>query len=393
MTRDGITRLVIAGLALAGGLWLANATEWVEVKVDKPPGGAAARDNFFATELVLKNMGVRVERRQSLDALPPLGTRLLLTTQEWELFPQRAEQLRGWVEAGGHLVLPAGLTKHRDLDPWMPIRSVEGPRIKDLPARRVPAKEAFCRELREPTALQAPGSDGQAYRLCAVPLGDELQARDGVAPQWQLTGPRGTEMLRAPLGRGSVTAFTSFALLANREVLLADHALALATALQLESGSSVWLVTEEARAPLLAWLWQTGWIALLLALAALALWLWRGAVRFGPVGAAPALQRRSMREQVAGTGAFLQQNGTAALHAAQLRALLEAARNRLPGFAAQSPVAAPQVIARATGLDANALTRAMQSGARVPERLPAELELLEAARRRLLQAQAQQRTP
>jgi hypothetical protein len=198
-------------------------------------------------------------------------------------------------------------------------------------------------------------------------------------------------MLRVPLGQGSVTAFGPDLLLQNAQVLQADHALALARALQLERGSVVWLVTEEARLPLLAWVWQNAWAAVLLALAAVALWLWRGAVRFGPVGATPAPQRRSMREQVAGTGAFLQQHGTAALHAAQMRALLEAARSRLPGFAQLAPAYAPQAIARATALDANALARALLPGPRPPERLPAELELLEAARRRLLHPQ--QRKP
>jgi hypothetical protein len=169
----------------------------------------------------------------------------------------------------------------------------------------------------------------------------------------------------------------------NNEVLRADHALALATALQLEPGSTVWLVTEEARPPLLAWLWANGWVALLLVLAAAAAWLWRAAVRFGPVGAVPPPQRRSMKEQVAGTGAFLRRHGTAALHAAQLRALLETARARLPGFASLDAAAANQAIAKAAALDAAALARASQPGRRTPDRLPADLELLETARRRL----------
>ena len=179
----------------------------------------------------------------------------------------------------------------------------------------------------------------------------------------------------------------------NEHVLRADHALALATALQLEAGAPVWLVTEEARPNLLAWLWSNAWVAVLLVLAAAAAWLWRAAVRFGPVGATPQPQRRSMKEQVAGTGAFLRQHGTAALHAAQLRALLETARARLPGFASLDAAAANLAIAKATALDAAALARACKPGRRSPDRLPADLELLEAARRRLDPPQQRQRTP
>ncbi|NML43686.1 DUF4350 domain-containing protein [Ramlibacter sp. G-1-2-2] len=385
MSRDTVIRIAVGGLALAGALWLANATEWVEVQVPRPPRGAAAKDSFFATEQVLKQMGARVERRQALEPLPPPGARLLLTSQYWHLFPERAEQLRRWIEAGGQLVVPATLLDRRELA-WLPLKPVD--RTRDAQRIKRGVDKQDCYQVTEPAGLQAPGSDGQGFRFCGGPsFWRDLQPRENVAPQWQLNGPYGVEMLRVPLGKGSVTAFGSWTFLNNREVLKGEHALALATALQLERGQAVWLVTEEARPPFLAWIWQNAWIAVLLAAAALAWWLWRGAVRFGPVGATPAPQRRSMREQVAGTGAFLQQHGTAALHAAQVRALQDAARARLPGFAQLTPLSVPQAIARATSLDANALTRALLPGPRTPERLPADLELLEAARRRLLQHQ------
>jgi len=386
MSRDTIVRIVVGGLALAGALWLANATEWVEVQRPRPPRGEAAKDSFFAFEQVLRQMGARVERRQALAPLPPPGTRLLLTSQHWDLFPERAAQLRRWVEAGGQLVVPATLVDRRELA-WLPLKLVDRPRAPPQQRpQRTRAEECF--QATEPAGLQAPGSDGQGFKFCDGPsYWRDLQARDGSTPLWQLGSTKGVEMLRVPLGKGTVTAFGSWTLLNNREVLKGEHALALATALQLERGTAVWMVTEEARPPLLAWIWQNGWVAVLLAAAALALWLWRGAVRFGPVGATPTPQRRSMREQVAGTGAFLQQHGTAALHAAQVRALQEAARSRLPGYMQLAPLNAPQAIAQATALDTNALARALQSGPRPPERLPADLELLETARRRLLQVQ------
>jgi hypothetical protein len=171
----------------------------------------------------------------------------------------------------------------------------------------------------------------------------------------------------------------------NREVLRedADHALVMTAALQAQRGAGVWIVAEEAREPLLRWLWQYGWIAVLLALAAAAAGLWRSAVRFGPVGIVAPPERRSMKEQVAGTGAFLRHHGPAALHAAQVRAVQEAARRRLPGYSRLGRPAAAAAIARATGLRAADLERALQPVPRGAHFLASDLELLELARRRL----------
>lgn len=384
MNRTLLVRLLVVALVLALAGWVMTQTEWAEVKVDKPPRGAAARDRFFAAEQVLRQLGARVERRQALEPLPPSDARLVLSSQHWQLFPGRAQQLRRWVEGGGHLVLPATLVGQGELADWLPLVLQEKEKREPGKPRRPgpPDRDQFCRPLTVPPTLVNGGIAG--LRMCATPYWRALRPRAGAGePLWLLAGADGPELLRMPLGRGSVTAYGPWTLTQNNEVLRADHALALAAALQLEPGTTVWMVTEEARPPLLAWIWRNGWIAVLLLLATVAIWVWRAAVRFGPVGAVPLPQRRSMKEQVAGTGAFLRRHGTAALHAAQLRALLETARARLPGFAGLDATAANAAIARATGLDAAALALACQPGRRSPDRLPADLELLEAARRRL----------
>ena len=402
MNRDILVRIGVLALVLALGTWVALSTEWVDEPSERPPQGEAARNRWFAAEQVLRQLGATVHRPKSLEPLPPPGARLLLSSPHWQLFPERSAQLRQWVEAGGHLVIPATQVTQSSWKGWLPVvlhdPDEEEDDEDDRPGKPAPppkpkptAKprassgpldpDRYCRQLAAP-----PGPDGAiaSLRVCAVAFWRALEPRANAGtPQWTLQGPRGTELLRMPLGRGSVTAYGPWTLTQNSELLRADHALALASALQLEPGAVVWLVTEEARPGLLPWLWTSAWTAILLALAALALWVWRSCVRFGPVGAATPLQRRSMREQVAGTAAFLRQHGTAALHAAQLRALLETARARLPGFAGLDGAAAGPAIAKATAFDAADLARAMQPGARSPDRLPADLELLEAARRRL----------
>lgn len=373
MNRAAVIRIGVLLAAALAVWWVLTATEWVEVEVDTPPQGEAARNPFFAAELLLQGLGVRVERRLGLDALPPSGARLLLESRHWDLFPERAEQLRRWVEAGGHLVLHASFVDDEALEDWVPVELVE--RRGTMAAPRRP--RTGCRPLAVVPA------EGPALKVCSAPHGRLLQPAEGVQPLWALANEDGAEVLRVPVGRGSVTVTGPWALMHNRELLRkdGDHAHVLVAALQARRGATVWIVREEARPSLLQWIWQQAWVVVLLALAAIAAWAWRSGVRFGPVGSVAPPERRSMREQVAGTGAFLRHNAPAALRAAQVRALHEAARRRLPGYDRLGRTAAAEAIARATGVRATDLERALQP--RAPHFLPSDLELLELARRRL----------
>jgi hypothetical protein len=87
--------------------------------------------------------------------------------------------------------------------------------------------------------------------------------------------------------------------------------------------------------------------------------MWRGAVRLGPLEAPARAERRSLAEQIRGTGQFaLRHGGGQALHAASVRALEETARRRVPGYAG---LAAPQrgaALERLSGFSANQLLSA-----------------------------------
>ena len=135
---------------------------------------------------------------------------------------------------------------------------------------------------------------------------------------------------------------------------------------------------------MLALLWRYGAPVVTLALTLLALVLWRGGVRFGPLAAAPDAARRSLVEQIRGTGQFtLRHGGWSSLHAASIRALDEAAQRRVPSYTSLSPVERVAALSRLTGLDRNALAAAVQPGRRSHD-LRNTIALLEAARRRTL---------
>ncbi|MBC5763698.1 DUF4350 domain-containing protein [Ramlibacter albus] len=383
MSREAITRWVFAALAIAVAVWLVNATEWAEVEVPRPPRGEAARNPWFAASLLVRSLGGRAERQLNLEAMPPRDIRLVLDARPWHLFPERAQQLQQWVESGGNLVLPATVASDQALR-WIPVAFSNPPKETENAPRtrsRVPAEEQGCRTLRERAPPAAAATE--PLKVCAYPYWQILSAREGTAPLWALEGPRGIEVLRVAVGRGTVTVHGPWGLLHNRDAVRHDHALVVADTLQLRRGSVVWFVGEESREPLLPWLWNRAWPALLMGLLALAAWVWRSAVRFGPVGAAPATQRRSMREQVAGTAAFLRRHAPGALQDAQVRALAELARTRVAGFTSLGDPASLARVAKAAHVPAGPLADALRGGAPTPKTLPARLEVVEHARRRL----------
>jgi hypothetical protein len=170
----------------------------------------------------------------------------------------------------------------------------------------------------------------------------------------------------------------------NEHALQADNAQLAAAALDLRPGQTLWFADDFDQPSLLVWLWQRAWIVFVLGFLALAAALWRGLPRFGPRQALPLLERRSMAEQIIGSGPFLARNDSAALHQAALRALDEAARRRLPPrYARQPPAERATMIAAVTHQNVDTLINAMSETRRAPLQLETDLRCLETAARRL----------
>jgi len=161
---------------------------------------------------------------------------------------------------------------------------------------------------------------------------------------------------------------------------------------------AVWVVEEESREPLLGWLWHEARTPFLLALAAVALSLWRLMTRFGPREAVPPQARRSMGEQLRGTGQFIAGTDARALHAATRKAFDDAARPRVEAWSerddADRIAALAQSLAPSHSVDAAALLAALHvgSGATRPQILAATA-VLEQARRAILRASAARSLP
>jgi len=396
MTRERLSGL-LALLALAlGAWWLSANTEWVEVDSARPLRGAARDNPVYAFEQLLRRLGMTVDHHEALDAMPPERARLLLLSSDWELVPGRAEALQRWVQRGGHLVLLQGSDwDDTPLQHWVPVSAT---RVKP-PPRSASAASASAPRSKSWQSIALSSSpplwDGtEALTACELfPMNRKLQAKPGQQTQWAATGDDKAQVLRVPIGQGTVTVLnTGREAFHNMPALRCDNPLLLAAALQAEPGAIAWIYLNEKRQTLLPWLWQKGWIAIVAGALALAAALWRGAVRFGPRLAAPPRLRRSISEQVRGLGSWLQREGPegrAALLAAQQRALDEAAARQLPGYRLLPMPERVRAIALATQLPADELSTALSVRACTRAQLPQYLQVLEAARRHLLKLRTQ----
>jgi hypothetical protein len=382
MTRARWATLAGVALTIALGVWFARSIEWVDLEVPTFARNEAARDRFYAAKSLVRRLGGSVAAPRSLDALPPPGATLVLSSSHWDMFPGRDAALRRWVEGGGHLVMAEmPFFREQFVPDWAPLRNIDDASAAAGPGNAARTRQERCRALSEPDSVRPAFGLARSFRVCgfAPTRLDPL-----VAPRWSIGDRDGMRMARVDVGRGSVTASTMRGAFANSGIVGDDGALAFAAALDLHPGDAVWFVDEEARTPLLGTLWSAGLPAVLLALAALLLALWRVAPRFGPLAAEPAAARRSIGEQIRRTAAFIAAGPGDALHQASLRALDAVAGRGIADYASLPTLALrAQAIAQLAGGDPATLAAAMRSPDRRQGLAPAIAEL-ERARRALL---------
>ena len=422
-----IVRIAMAVLAAAIAGWVVHETRWVEIVVDEDERGAAAADPAYTLRRIMEASGATLETRTSLEPLPPPNATLLLNSSFWNIFPGRAERLKAWVQNGGHLVVQ-GMHENADKDlRWLPISfvvpkprrpaSAPGdvvgatlPPAKDADADKTPATrpehdEPFdhpfkgahrgqwggCQDFRETTTTPEPAyQPGRVYRGCTIVRA--VRAVNPATPAWSLVdGKQGVLAMRVPYGRGSVTGVSFLAVLDNRSLLQADNGLIVSAILQAEPGRAVWIVEDESREALPLWMWHEARTPTLLILAAVLLSLWRLLPRFGPREAVAPQARRSMGEQVSGTGQFIAGADPRALHDATKTAFEAVGRARIDGWPGRDDAgrvaALADALAPAVTLDQAALLAALTPPpSATPGQILAAIAVIEQARRTLLRA-------
>jgi hypothetical protein len=391
MRRPSALTVVFAAAVVLVVAWIASNTEWGEVELPAPLRGEAATNPFYAAEKLAETLGATSERRDSLGDTPNDAV-LVLSTWGWDIDRARREQMERWVEDGGRLVVDAALISGSDaFEQWSGIaRETEEPN-PDADPFQAPEEFEPC----ETFVAVHYGADGgfeesDAYELCNFDRSSWLEAADESRAEdwlWSLEDAEHTwvQGIRVEIGEGSVTLINGVPFV-YRELFEGDHGELLAAAANLRAGDQVVFMTEADVPSLLELVWRHGAPVVVVLLLWIALALWRGSLRFGPLVAPSERARRSLAEQILGTGRFvLRVGGGAALAAAARRALHEAASRRIVGYERLGGAAQAEAVAALAGADARELAAALdaEQSAR-PLELRAKLALLEAARRELI---------
>lgn len=383
MTRGRLFAGLAALAIVAFVAWIAANTDWVDYKVPMPPRGEAARNPFYGAQRFAEALGARTSWDRTL-VLPPTTGVLVLSRWNWNLSTPRRQQIERWVADGGRLLVDDSVLGDPAFEAWSgiePATITTSQEAREARASGVTVSDEGCEAVREEAGVGR--RLRTTYQLCG---GFRRRLDMATTPTWTLRGPaESARAARVTIGRGSVTAMTA-SIVRQRELLDGDHGFIFVQAAQLRRGDEIHFLSETDYPSILALIWREGAAIVALALAALGLALWRGGLRFGPLTAPSALARRSLAEQILGTGEFAWRRGdTAAFFTATVRALDEAARTRIAGYVRLTGRERAEAIARLSDTHAVAIDRALHDPAqRAPERVRNTLALLEAARRRLL---------
>ena len=375
-----MNRKHLLSLGIAAGLcaliaWIARSTYWQEIDVRTGLEGEALTNPFYAAQHFAESLGARTHWRHEVIALPPRNAIIVTGVWNWNLIPSRRKRLERWVAAGGRLVVDRELIADHEMEDWTGVArlAVEPDKSKTNTCTAAdPCPDA---------AKDAGKPPRKRFHICN--LADFTRLGTTRKTTWELRNDRShVQVLRIPIGRGSVTMINALPF-SNTDLLCGDDALLFTAATQLRHGDEIYFLSEDGGAALLALLWSYGSPVIVLAALLIALWLWRSGTRFGPLVAVPAPARRSLAEQIRGTGQFtLRFGGGRALYVATARALREAAERHIAHYERLSVEERIATLANVTGLGPGELSDALDySGARRPNDLRRTIAVLESARR------------
>ena len=379
MRRTRIITLLIALPLVALVYWVASHTYWGDTVIPAPSKGEALTNPFYAVQRFAEALGARTVWGRAL-AAPSSDSVIVLSAWHWNLSTGRRQAFERWVESGGRLVVDRTLAGGEDeFERWS---GIVRQRL-ELDAAKEFVDAESCRRFEEALSGAPAGAPPETPLICDVDHTSSLTSSRPVV--WSLHDESGMQAMRVKVRRGSVTVINATPF-RERSLFDGDHAWLFAAATELRRGDDVIFLSEDAHPSLLALLWRYGAPVVVLTLTLVALVMWRNGVRFGPLAAVPEAARRSLGEQIRGTGQFvLRHGGGTSLHAASVRALDEAAGRRVSIYARLSLDERAAALARLTGLDRDALVAAVRhAGVFRSHDLRNTIALLEAARRRTL---------
>ena len=412
-----IIKALLAVCLMGFIVWIGMHAQFKNTQVPMPLTGEAARNPFYGAVRFSEALGAEASWERVF-SMPRNDAVIVLSSWNWTLSRPRRERIERWVEDGGRLLVDDSLIGgFEEFQLWSGVNELEidreGSARKDKGKNKSTFHEKDANEEPEeqperdnaPSERQRkPDREDDSFIGQLIPKECDALVEDGGRRQFQVCGLNPTRSLvssrkilwalrdgqkihalRTAVGRGSVTVVNA-APFRYRAFLNGDHPLLFATMAQLHHGDLVLFLTEENHASLSSLMWRFGAPAVLLLLACVVLALWRAGPRFGPPAARAVNARRSLAEQIRGTGQFaLRFGGGQALHAAAARALRDAASRKFPGYDRLPSEARVALLAKASGMNADDLGPMLnRSGARSPHELRQAIAVLETARRSLL---------
>jgi hypothetical protein len=395
--------VVIAGFIV----WFCSHLRFTQTQVPLPLKGEAVTNPYYAAIRLAEQLHAKAAWER-IFRVPATNSVVLLSNWNWSLSHTRRERIEKWVADGGRLVVDNSLVGGaEEFEKWSGVTRVDREADADDPKSSDDessenendddAKQDDKKRKRHPNSRErrliaqfiseecdSLTEDGSKRTLSVCGIDKSVALSSSRKLLWALRDDRKIEALRVAVGRGSVTVL-NVSPFRYRDFFQGDHPSLFVAATQLHHGDDVFFFTEEDHASLLALTWRYGAPVVLLLAALVVLALWRNTSRFGPLAAVPEKARRSLAEQIRGTGEFTLRFGAGrALHAAVVRALREAAIRRLPAYDRMTPEERVAALAKLTGVLASELEPALDhSGARSPHELRNVIAVLETARRRL----------
>jgi hypothetical protein len=418
-------RWIIAGFVLAAlGLlayYIAQVTTWREVTIPTPLRGEAAVNPFYAAGELVDELGGVATWRRDLNEMPDPSSVLVISGMHWDVSDARRRRIERWVESGGRLVVDGTLLGVDALESWAGLRSdyfetearETEESVSDTEGDAQPAERAGeavvtdtgaetnentkdhddtsrddespagptagCHQFRH-APIAADRAVPREWTYCEAQDAQRFVASGRVS--WGLRDEFGYVAARLPKGRGSV-GLVQGEPFSWREVQRVDHALVLLEAMQFRRGDRVLFLSADREQSLLELAWRHGWPVVCVGLLAALLALWRAGARFGPPVPEPDAARRSLGEQILGTGRFIMRSGgTRTLHTAALKATDDLAQRRLRNYARLDEAGRCRALAEASGIEV-AKIHAARDWARTARshELPAAIACLESVRR------------
>ena len=298
MNRSAVLKIIAGAAGALLVAWVVSHTYWDQIAIPIPPHGEALTDPSYAAEKLVTALGGRVVHSHLFEP-PPVSSVVVLEDWNWSLSGPRRNAIERWVEAGGRLVVDRTVGGNMDeFARWSGISH----RFQTVaePAPVGSNGDNGCRTVYEHHEGGGPLPEAR-YELCG-PSRSWLAISSPYA--WRLADNHGTQAVRVHVGRGTVTMVNATPF-DHQSLFDGDHAAIFIAATAFRRGDDVRFLSEDEYPSLLALLWRAGRPVLLIAMALVCCLIWRDGIRFGPPAAAPLLGRRSLADQIRGTGRFL----------------------------------------------------------------------------------------